>query len=328
MRVVRVFFALAICGTSCGLAASAEAAWTPWYSIGGSIVGEPSIVNSGVPWAGVAVVARGLDDALWWTGSEAEGDGTTFRSWESLGGIVTSPPSCVSRGGGVLDCYVRGTDSGIIQRRFIGTSWSEWIYHGGQIYSNPAAIGKFAESTVIYAISVTTLFDRRWIKGVGWAPWQAVPADLLPAGTSLECDQSPFHFKELYRVLCLFRSPDNAISGFEGVVRVPGHPNPGGAPGYLPPTLWQGSLPDIPQSAFRPDVVLNWWDSGHVFVVALDGTLRTATWKSGVGFGEWENLGGFFTSGPSCDGRPGPDYTIICAGRGGDGAVWVARKLK
>jgi hypothetical protein len=89
----------------------------------------------------------------------------------------------------------------------------------------------------------------------------------------------------------------------------------------------RAACPDVPKSAYRPDVVLTGWDAGRVFVVALDGTLRTATWKSGVGFGKWENLGGLLTSGPSCHGRPGPDYAMICAGRGGDGAVWVNRLL-
>jgi hypothetical protein len=157
-----------------------------------------------------------------------------------------------------------------------------------------------------------------------------VSADPLPAGTTLECDQSapgvghelPQGFFKEYRVLCLFRHPDNTISGFEAVTV-----GQYGGSGYWLST-WQGSLPDIPKSAYRPDVVLHGWDKGDIFVVALDGSLRTATWESGVGFCPWENLGGKFTSGPSCHGRPGPDYTMICAGRGTDGAVWVSRRLK
>ncbi len=42
-------------------------------------------------------------------------------------------------------------------------------------------------------------------------------------------------------------------------------------------------------------------------------------------------MGGKFTSGPSCDApssTDGRDYTMTCAGRGGDGAVWVSRLLK
>ena len=42
-------------------------------------------------------------------------------------------------------------------------------------------------------------------------------------------------------------------------------------------------------------------------------------------------MGGGFTSGPSCDAPRNTDtrdYTMICAGRGKDGAVWVSRLLK
>ena len=61
--------------------------------------------------------------------------------------------------------------------------------------------------------------------------------------------------------------------------------------------------------------------------------LKTATWKTGVGFTSgWETIGdGLLSSGPSCH-KPlnaaGLDYTIICAGRGMKGDVWLVRLLK
>jgi hypothetical protein len=325
MRVVRALLAVVIGSIGCGIVSSAEAAWSKWTSIGGAIVGEPSIVHYGKTSEGVAVAARGLDDAMWVASGP---DGIVFGAWKSRGGTINSPPSCVSRQVGIFDCYVRWFTSAIYEIQ-LNVNWSQWVDHGGQIASNPAALGSFNASTVVYAISVTTLFERSWTDGIGWAPWSAV-GEPLPAGTTLECDQSqpgkgyefPQGFFREYRVLCLFRHADNSISGFEAV-KVGQY---GGSGYWL--SKWQGSLPDIPKSAYRPDVVLTGWSTGEVFVVALDGALWTATWKSGVGFGPWENLGGNFTSGPSCHGRPGADYSMICAGRGGDGAVWVARRFK
>ena len=259
MRVALAVLAgiFAVCGA--GLSSSAaKAEWSGWYSVGGGIVGEPSIVHFGKTSENVAVLGRGGDDALWYALGP---DGVVFGSWKSLGGGLTSPPSCVSRKVGSLDCYVRGQDNAIHQIQLDG-NWSAWIGHGGQVASNPAAIGKFANSTVVYAMFGTTLMNLRWTEGVGWAPWAPALTDPMSSSTTLECDQSTAgvghqlpqgYFKE-YRVLCLFRRANNTIGGFEAVTQ--GQDDLGY---WL--SAWQGSLPDVPASAYRPDVVLTGWDS-------------------------------------------------------------------
>lgn len=339
MRVAFAVLAgiLAFCGA--GLSSSAaKAEWSGWYPITyhAQIVGEPSIVHFGKGASYVAVVARGEDDALWYTMGP---DGITFGDWKSKGGVMISPPSCVSRDFGILDCYVRGSDSGIHQMGYDTKTWSGWIGHGGQVFSNPAAIGSIKESTVVFGISATTLFHRSWNADFGWSSWWPLHADPRFAGATLECDQSkpgkgemyyttylglfsqekvagPYYARD-YRVLCLLRHEDNSISGYEAVI------------GFTAVrSSWYGALPEVPKSEYRPDVVMDGWDKAHVFVTGLDGKMRTATWESGVGFGEWVNLDGGFTSGPSCHGRDGPDYTIICAGRSLDGSVWINRLLK
>ena len=313
---------LAVAATvSCGVATSALAGWSGWYSAGGVIQGEPSIVAyGGGSSPEVAVVVRGGDDAMWWTRGR---DGINFAGWESLGGVITSSPSCVSRAERILDCYARTPTFSVAQRAYVGGSWTPWVEHGGLIDSAPAAAGKFPGSTMIHAIGAgPRLYQIGWSADAGWDEWRDTTL-AMPFDASLECDQSPVGIGREFHVVCLIRGGDNQIMGYER-----GSQGQALAPVALD---WFGPLPEAPLSNYRPDLVLTGLDSGHVFIVALDSALWTASWTSGVGFGPWENLGGIFTSGPSCSSpkeSASLDYTIICAGRGTDGAVWLNRLLK
>jgi hypothetical protein len=64
-----------------------------------------------------------------------------------------------------------------------------------------------------------------------------------------------------------------------------------------------------------------------VFVVAKDGAMMSATYLVGSGWTtSFEPIGnGQFSAGPSCDrGKAFKNVTMVCAGRGMDGAVWFS----
>ena len=39
-----------------------------------------------------------------------------WGGWESLGGVIMDPPSCVSWGPNRIDCFARGTDNAMYHR--------------------------------------------------------------------------------------------------------------------------------------------------------------------------------------------------------------------
>src|SRR5207245_1910881 len=69
----------------------------------------------------------GMEHALWhrwWNGS-------SWGGWESLGGILTSPPTAVTWGPNRLDVFGVGTDSAVWHRWWDGMSWGGWESLGG-----------------------------------------------------------------------------------------------------------------------------------------------------------------------------------------------------
>src|SRR5262245_6863867 len=142
------------------LASPATAAgWTEWYSMGGSIRGEPSIVSYGK--GKLALLARGDDDALWY--SWVWGENASIQGgWVSLGGIITSGPSCTSRTNGIIDCYARSSASSAAKRSYNGKSWNAWEDLGGVFDSNAAGFGSFESSTGVVVITSKSLFLRQW----------------------------------------------------------------------------------------------------------------------------------------------------------------------
>ena len=76
-----------------------------WESIGGQIIGVPSVV-------GFDVFVEGTDHVLWHASYSA-----MSWHWEALGGSLTTPPSAVSWGFGRFDVFARGPD-GTLWHRF------------------------------------------------------------------------------------------------------------------------------------------------------------------------------------------------------------------
>ena len=92
-------------------------AWQPWELIGGLLTSAPTASATGGN--RVDVFVRGADDALWHTWEAGGG----FAPWDPGGGRLTSSPDSTWRGG-FLDSFMRGTDGGLYQISWLGTSWS------------------------------------------------------------------------------------------------------------------------------------------------------------------------------------------------------------
>jgi hypothetical protein len=68
----------------------------------------------------------------------------------SLGGTVTSDPSCVAAGGR-LDCVVRGSDDALYVRTLAGGAWSGWRRMGGRMSSAPDCVADAQGATQCFA---------------------------------------------------------------------------------------------------------------------------------------------------------------------------------
>ena len=116
-----------------------------WNRLGGQLAaGRPSCVSAGAN--RIDCFALGTDRALW----QRSWDGSRWVDWRSLGGVVTSDPSCVAAGGR-LDCVVRGTDDALHVRTLAGGAWSGWRRLGGRMSSAPDCVADAQGATQCFA---------------------------------------------------------------------------------------------------------------------------------------------------------------------------------
>jgi hypothetical protein len=117
--------------------------WSDWRAHPGLFVqGAPHciVVNDGSSdIAGMMIycVARGPDSGLWlnrMSASHADG------RWESLGGVVTSQPSCVARAVNDFHCFVRGTDNALHRVQLESLNRPVWDSWGGVLASDPSCV--------------------------------------------------------------------------------------------------------------------------------------------------------------------------------------------
>src|SRR5271169_5614297 len=77
---------------------------------------------------------------------------TGWGSWESLGGIITTPPSAVAWGKNRLDVVARGTDSACWHKWWNGSAWGGWESLGGTIISEPTIVSWAPNRLDIFAL--------------------------------------------------------------------------------------------------------------------------------------------------------------------------------
>jgi len=90
-------------------------------------------------------------------------DPAAWGAWESLGGVLESPPKVVAWGPNRLDIFAMGTDSALYHRWWDGANWGGWESLGGTLESPPKAVAWSANRLDVFAVGTdSALWHRRW----------------------------------------------------------------------------------------------------------------------------------------------------------------------
>jgi Repeat of unknown function (DUF346) len=261
--------------------------------------------------------------------------GAQWRTWESLGGVLSSSPDVCSWAPGRLDVFLRGTDDALWHRWYDG-GWSGWESLGGVITSDPAAVSWSQGRIDVFARGTDAALWHRWYDG-GWSSWESLGGALI--GGPDVSSWAPG------RLDVFARGPDNLLqhrwyyggwSGWESfdgeIASDPAAVSWGpwridvfarGADTVLRHKWYAGAWSDwekleLMSLASGPDV--SSWGSGRldVFVHGWDNALWHK-WYDG-GWSSWETLGGRLTSDPTAVSW-GRDRIDVFA-RSPDNALW------
>lgn len=315
-------------GAALALTHTAAAGWSPWAQAGASLIkGEPSVVITANKY--IYIMARGDDDALWWTVSK--NGGTDWRGWESAGGILTSAPACLEPIPNIVECYVRNSVNGVSQIDRIGGAWGQYADVGGTLTTNVSAFAAGEDNRRVFGIGTDGLLAiRAWDQAVGgWQAWgvfqgdgkfypgqQALVACAPLAGNTEQLEGGPV---TSYELACVVRGAKGNHAMLHGSE----------AADSILQLHWQ-NIDINPGTAHPASVLMRSSPDGalaDVYVVGNNGAMMSATYLMGSGWiTSFEAIGnGKFSSGPSCDrGKAYKNVTMVCAGRGMDGATWFS----
>jgi hypothetical protein len=169
-----------------------EAPWSAWQSLGGFVTSVPHAVRSGVSSVDVFAVGAHSELLHWqfrdnaWTRWPLDATqevaqapnvvgNALFRNWESLGGILMSPPHAVMFGqlSATIVVFALGTDHAFWTRarESVNGPWRDWDTLGHTLSSPPHAVTLQRETFAVFglgtdsAIWYTTGSDWRSLGG-------------------------------------------------------------------------------------------------------------------------------------------------------------------
>jgi hypothetical protein len=166
------------------------AIWSSWHSLGGVVMSPPRAVRYGE--SSVDVFAVGANSELlhwqfsngsWVTHPPVVVEAASAalanpappvaytRYWESLGGVLTSPPHAVIYGklSDEILVFARGTDQALWERAFVNGSWGVWTYLGHILASPPHAVVAGKEGPYVFALGTDSAI---WYTMTG--EWQSL----------------------------------------------------------------------------------------------------------------------------------------------------------
>jgi len=287
----------------CVLASAAAAAPLSFYLEGGA-KGDPTMVAFGKDdQHRVAVLVRGLDDALWWRKGNGQGH---WEPWERIGGAMKDSPSCVTRDASTVDCFVRGLDDALWHASYaVATNkWSGWESRGGKLTAAPSAAIYNSPSAGkgLFAVVRGAGGDYHsiyWANGA-WGAWQAsnkagksAPACAGVAG-GLWCGY-------------IHTGSDEIMLMTEAASTTPQTGSTGGA---------SKRKPSLIGSPFGGTIA-------HLFATGADNLLWLRTWRQDKGWEGWKSLGVPLVSAPGCTWEP--NASVWCAAIEANGTVAVHR---
>ena len=353
------------CGGTCG---------GPDWNAGGGLTFGPPIVAAGAVWVannggglyafnaatgGQIYHSAGFGINRFVTPAEAGGQvfvpsRTVIRSFNmnfssggaplDLGGFLTSGPGASSWGPTRADVFVRGTDNGLWQISWDGTSWGGWAQLGGYITSDPGPVSWGSGRIDVFAQGADRqLWHKYWDVSVNrWSGWEAL-GGILTSGPTVSSWGSG-------RLDVFVRGTDNGLwhkywdisngrwSGWEAL---------GGILTSDPAAIsWgpdrvdvfvRGTDNGLWQRSWDPSGWKAWTSLGgalvtaptasscaagsiDVFLLGTDSGLWKRTFTGGT-WGPWQAFGGQWTSKPSAACRPTTTSTDVYV-RGADGHLW------
>ncbi len=266
-------------------------------------------------------------------------DPAAWGGWESLGGVLESPPRVVAWAPNRLDIFVVGTDSALWHRWWNGSAWGGWESLGGVIVSPPEVVSWGTNRLDIFALGTDHALWHRWWDGSHWGGWESLGGVLTSSVSAvswapnrldifgLGTDNALWHrwwngsawggWESLGGVLT---APPKAVAWGPNRLDVFGL----GTDHALWHRWWDGShwggwesLGGVLTSP--PEVVS--WDEGRldIFAVGTDSALWHRWWD-GSHWGGWESLGGILESTPKAVSWSANRLDIFVVGT--DSALW------
>jgi hypothetical protein len=294
-----------------------------FQSVGGEFSSPPEIVPWGANDEFLFAFAIGTDQALWFAtldGFTFEGATGTWSGWQSLGGVVMSPPRAVRSGESSVDVFAVGPSSQLLHWEFRNNAWTQWpidvvfedqaitpwqhgiispFYRnweslGGILMSPPHAVmfGSLNDIITVWAVGTDhALWTRAFVNGT-WRPWDTL-GHVLSSPPHAVTWQS-----ETFAVFAL--GTDSAIW-------------------YTMGAGWQslgGTFSSAPFAVATHKHI-------HVFAADAQSALQHRAWD-GSTWSNWESLGGILMSSPTANAFEHNDLVHVFA-LGTDSAVWRRR---
>jgi hypothetical protein len=121
---------------------------------------------------GVFTFLGGVDVQKYW--SQRDHACIVQGGWESLGGIIVSPPQAVSWGPNRLDIFALGTDQAVWHRWWDGANWGGWESLGGILTSPPSVVSWGPNRLDIFALGTDHAMWHKWWDGSSWGGWESL----------------------------------------------------------------------------------------------------------------------------------------------------------
>jgi hypothetical protein len=294
--------------------------WTDWHSLGGTVLSAPRAIQSGDTSVDVFAVGPRSELLHWefhngawhrWPldigfgGALARaphGDvGVPFRTWESLGGVLVSPPPQPVMFGDPVDhellVFGVGTDHALwsLERPVPDGAWTPWQSFGHILSSTPSAVD-FREEFVVFALGPDSAI---WYLKDG--QWQSLGGTFVSAPYAIATN-SRLHVFAADQQSTLQHASWNghSWSGWESR---------------------DGKLMSAPTAARFSCMTDDCFD---VFVLGTD----SAVWHrqhDDVGWANWVSLGGTFLAPPAAVGRGQVELLQDLVALSFDHSIWHMR---
>jgi hypothetical protein len=264
---------------------------------------------------------------------------SSWHDWESLGGIIESPPTVVSWGPDRLDIFALGTDQAVWHRWWDGSNWGGWESLGGTLTSPPSAVCWGPNRIDIFANGTDNALWHKWWDGSNWGGWESLGGVLTSASCAVSWAPNRLDVFAVGTDSALWHRwwDGSNWGGWESL---------GGLLTSPPSAVcWGPNRIDIFANGTDSAVWHKWWDGFNwggwesrggivtsppvavawdvnrldLFARGTDSALYHQWWD-GANWGGWESLGGIITS-PPCVASWTPNRLDIFA-NGTDSAVW------